>query len=140
MLIGFYSALIIFTLLFMIAAFFFIRQFVNKKTSFFNMNTFMLGLLMLFMLVVSSIYGFDFYHLQMGNQKSAEGVCEINFVNGHGKSIDTTEIMIKDTIYSIKSSTYKDLPNGSYYCELAYLPITKIVAEIDIHKIEEEGE
>ena len=139
MLIGFYSALIIFTLLFMIAAILFIRQFVNKKASPYNMNTFMLGALMLFMLVVSSIYGFDFYHLQMGNQKTAEGVCDINFVKGHGRSIDTTEIMIEDKLYNIKSGTYKDLPDGRYYCNLAYLPISKIVSEIDIRTMEEKG-
>lgn len=140
MLIGFYSALIIFTLLFIIAAFFFIRQFVNKKSSPYNMNTFMLGVLTLFMLVVSGIYGYDFYHLQTGIQKTAEGICEISFVNGHGKSIDTTEVMIEDKVYNIKSSTYKDLPDGRYNCELTYLPISKIVTQIDIQTKGERGD
>lgn len=138
-LIGFYSALIIFTLLFIIAAFFFIRQFVNKKSSPHNMNTFMLGVLTLFMLIVTGIYGYDFYHLQAGNQKFAEGICEINFVNGHGRSIDTTEVKIEDNLYNIKSGTYKDLPDGRYNCELSYLPISKIVTQIDIQSKGEEG-
>ncbi|WP_339176179.1 cobalamin biosynthesis protein CobN [Solibacillus sp. FSL R5-0691] len=132
MLIGFYSALIIFTLLFIIAAFFFIRQFVNKKVSPYNLNTIMLGVLSLFMLIVSGIYSYDFYHLQTGDQKTAGGSCEITFVNGHGRSIDTTEVTIENKVYNIKSSTYKDFPDGHYQCELTFLPITKIVTQIDI--------
>lgn len=132
MLIGFYSALIIFTLLFIIAAFFFIRQFVNKQVSPYNINTFMLGVLTLFMLIVSGIYSYDFYHLQTGDQKTAGGICEITFLNGHGRSIDTTEVMIEDKVYNIKSNTYKDFPDGRYYCELKFLPISKIVTDIDI--------
>lgn len=139
MLTGFYSALIIFTLLFIIAAFFFIREFVKKKVSPFNLNTIMLGVLTLFMLIVSGIYSYDFYHLQTSDQKTAGGICEITFVNGHGRSIDTTEVIIEDKVYNIKSSTYKDFPDGRYHCELTYLPISKIVTQIDILTKDEKG-
>lgn len=140
MLIGFYSALIIFTLLFIIAAFFLIRAFVNKKVSPYNLNTIMLGVLTLFMLIVSGIYSYDFYRLQTGDQKTAGGICEITFVNGHGKSIDTTEVIIENKLYTIKSDTFKNLPDGRYYCVLTHLPISKIVTDIDIQTKGEKGD
>ena len=140
MLTGFYSALILFTLLFIITAFFFIRQFVNKQVSPSNLNTIMLGVLTLFMLIVSGIYSYDFFHLQTGDQRTAGGICEITFVNGHGRSIDTTEVMIEDKVYNIKSSTYKDFPDGRYHCELTYLPISKIVTDIEILTKGEKGD
>ncbi|MGN7476246.1 cobalamin biosynthesis protein CobN [Solibacillus silvestris] len=132
MLLGFYSGLIIFALLLIIVTVFFIREFWKKEKSAYSANTFMLGVLMLFMLILSSFYTYDFYHLHFGNIKSAEGVCDIKFVNGGGKSIDTTEVAIDNKLYSIKASTYKHLPDGRYNCDLAYLPITKIISEIDI--------
>lgn len=77
MLTGFYSALIIFTLLFIIAAFFFIRQFVNKQVSPSNLNTIMLGVLTLFMLIVSGIYSYDFFICKQVIKELLEGFAKL---------------------------------------------------------------
>lgn len=48
--------------------------------------------------------------------------------------------MIEDKVYNIKSSTYKDFPDGRYHCELTYLPISKIVTDIEILTKGEKGD
>ena len=132
MLLGFYSGLIVFVLLFFIVLFVWIKTLQLKKQN--KVPVIMLGVLMVFTLVVASIYTTDFFYLKTEQTKSTAGDCTLEFVSGGGNSIDTTEVMIAKKTYSIKSEHFKDIANGNYYCEISYLPVTKIVTEISIQK------
>ena len=132
MLLGFYSGLIVFVILFFVSSFFFIKEVKKKSFTTSPISIIMLAVLLIFTLTISVIYSYDFVKLQTDETKTTSGVCHMKFVNGHGNSIDTTEIKIDDKIYSIKSDQYNSLPDGTYFCEITYLPITKIVAEIII--------
>ncbi|WP_274307212.1 cobalamin biosynthesis protein CobN [Solibacillus daqui] len=130
MLLGFYSGLIVFVLLFFIVLFVWIKTFKLKKQN--KMPIIMLGVLMVFTLVVASIYTTDFFYLKTEQTKSTAGACTLEFVSGGGNSLDTTEVIIDNKKYSIKSEHFKDIADGNYFCEITYLPVTKIVTEISI--------
>lgn len=129
MLLAFYSTLIIFLLLFLVSSAYLLAIF-NRKTSAIG-KPFILTILLILSLTITCIYGYDFIHLKRDNTKYTSGICLVQFIRG-GKSIDTTEVTIKDKIYKIKSEKYSDLPDGTYSCELRYLPLTKIVFESNI--------
>lgn len=132
MLFGFFSGLIIFFILFVVVLIVFIKTIKLRQTN--TLPVIMLGVLMVFTLVVTSIYSIDFYFLKSDQTNSTAGACTLEFVRGNGNSADSTEVKIDNKTYSIRSSRYKDMEDGHYYCDLTYLPITKIVKEISIHK------
>lgn len=132
MLLGYYSGLIVFVLLFFIVLFVWIKTLQSKNQN--KMPVIMLGVLMIFTFIVASIYSIDFYYLKTEQTKSTAGACTLEFVRGGGNSIDTTKVTIENKTYSIKSVHYKNIADGTYYCEITYLPVTKIVTEISIKK------
>ena len=132
MLISFYSTFIAFIMLFLITLV--VIVIINRKKSKDDrgVGVVMLVVLSIGTLIVSIIYGYDFIQLNTEQQRVIEGKCDTKFINGHGKSIDTTEITIEGKIYTIKSARYKNLKDDTYYCSLSYLPITKTISEIEI--------
>lgn len=132
MLVGYYSGLIVFVLLFFIVLFVWIKTLQSKNQN--KVPVIMLGVLMVFTFIVSSIYSIDFYYLKTEQTKSTVGACTLEFVRWSGNSIDTTKVTIENKTYSIKSERFKNIADGIYYCEITYLPVTKIVTEISIKK------
>ena len=131
MLLGFYSGLVVFGILFLIVLFVFIKTFQLKKQN--KLPVVMLGILMIFTFVVTSIYSLDFYSLKTGQAKSVVGACSLEFISGGGRSLDTTNVTIDHETYTIKSERFKDIADGQYECALTYLPVTKIVTDITIY-------
>lgn len=129
MLIAFYSTLIIFFILFSFTLSYLLILIKQKKAT--SGNVLALSSLLILTGIVSCIYGFDFIKLQAGEVQIAQGKCFIEF-NDNGKSIATTTVEIDNTIYQIKGDTYSDLPNGTYQCNVHYLPVTKIIKSLNI--------
>ena len=128
MLIAFYSTLIIFFMLFSFTLSYLLILIKRKRTT--GGNVLALCSLLILTGVVSCIYGFDFVKLQTGEVQIAQGKCFIEF-NDNGKSIATTTVEIDSTIYKIKGDTYSDLQDGTYQCEVHYLPVTKIIKSLN---------
>ena len=132
MLLGFYSGLVVFILLFIIVFVVFIKTLKLRQQN--TLPAIMLGVLLVFTGVISSIYSVDFYFLKSGQTKSTSGACSLEYVTGNGNSMDSTDVTIGDKTYSIKSSRFKEVEDGQYNCTISYLPITKIVTEISLSK------
>ena len=129
MLIAFYSTLIIFFILFCFTLSYLLILIKQKRAT--GGNVLALSSLLILTGIVSCIYGFDFVKLQAGEVQSVQGTCFIEF-NDNGKSIATTTVEIDDAIYKIKGDTYSDLPDGTYQCDVHYLPVTKIIKSLNI--------
>lgn len=80
MLLGYYSGLIVFVLLFFIVLFVWIKTLQSKNQN--KMPVIMLGVLMIFTFIVASIYSIDFYYLKTEQTKSTAGACTLEFVRG----------------------------------------------------------
>lgn len=127
--IALYAIAIIFTILLVIAAIAFITTIYKKKAD--HTFYFLMIPMLLFFAVIAFIFSTDVAAHIQGNGKHAAGSCETTFVRG-GKSLDTTEVVIGNKTYLIKSDTYKHLKDGYHECELTYAPITKFVLEANI--------
>ncbi|MEG0438937.1 hypothetical protein [Solibacillus cecembensis] len=131
MLIAFYSTLIIFLILFIVTLSYLVLLVKLKKAT--GGNVIALFFLLLLTGAVSGIYGFDFFKLQVGEVQIAQGNCFIEF-NDNGRSIATTTIELNDKVYQIKGDTYNHLPDGTYQCNVHYLPATKIIESLHLEK------
>ena len=133
MLIAFYSILIIFSILFITTLSYLIILIKQKSAK--GGTVLALSTLLILTGIISGIYGFDFVKLQTGEIQKAQGKCFIEF-NDNGKDIATTTVEIDDTVYKIKGNTYRDLADGTYQCNIHYLPVTKSITSLEHRKLE----
>lgn len=129
MLVGFYLLWIAFAAILFICL---INIFIiAKKKQLYTVNTVLLTTLALFSITIVTVCSYDFY-AKLTSEHIAAGQCEFTYKKG-GNTIDTTEIIIDDTRYTIKSDFFKKIDDGIYSCEIHYLPLTKLVYELTIH-------
>lgn len=127
MLLAFYATLITFAVLAIITAIYWFYLIAQKKTTI-GYNLLLITLLA-FCSIIVAVFGYDFIQHQRGNTLLEAGECSTTYIRG-GKSVDTTEVKLNGETYTIKSDKFKDLPDGTYRCEVAYLPITKYISEV----------
>ena len=73
MLLGFYSGLIVFVILFFVSSFFFIKEVKKKSFTTSPISIIMLAVLLIFTLTISVIYSYDFVKLQTDETKTTRG-------------------------------------------------------------------
>lgn len=128
MLAGFFIIWITFTIMFI--ACITVLIILSQKQQLYSVNTVMLAVLSLFSFIIIAVCSYDFY-TKLTSEHTAMGQCQFTYVRG-GNSIDTTEIVIDNTLYKIKSDLFKKVDDGVYPCEIRYMPLTKIVYHLTI--------
>ncbi|MER1985291.1 MAG: cobalamin biosynthesis protein CobN [Solibacillus sp.] len=128
MLAGFYLMWIAFTAIFVTCLIIIFNC--SRKKQLYTVNAFMTAVLALFSFIIIAVCSYDFY-AKFAGEHFAAGQCQFTYVRG-GKSIDTTEIVIDEQLYKIKSELFKKIDDGVYSCEIRYMPLTKIVYHLTI--------
>lgn len=90
-----------------------------------------LAVLAVFSFIIVAVCSYDFYQYNYTDGLFAAGQCHVAYIKG-GQSISVTKITIDGEVYTIKSDVFKKIEDGVYKCEIAYMPLTKSVYELNL--------
>ena len=83
-------------------------------------------------LLLAAIYTFDTVQYFLGNTVKVSGQCETRFDSEEDK--ETTYIRIDGELFTLHGGEYRDIEDGTYYCEVEATPIMYTVIDAKIEK------
>ncbi|MER1999912.1 MAG: hypothetical protein ABS882_09055, partial [Lysinibacillus sp.] len=83
-------------------------------------------------LLFAAIYTYDTVQYFLGNIVTVSGQCETHFDSEEDK--ETTYIRIGEDLFTLHGGEYRDLEDGTYYCEIEATPIMYTVIDAKIEK------
>ena len=81
-------------------------------------------------LLLAAIYTYDTVQYFLGNTVTVSGQCETHFDSDEDK--ETTYIRIGKDLFTLHGGEYRDLEDGTYYCEVEATPIMYTVVDAKI--------